>query len=91
MHESVRYGGKVMDDFRIEGEEIPDLPIVGPGGFRIFEEVAATLGFRFSSTPRRNIDSCSIFNIHALSLAWVGLGRDRGGSGTAVRRRWQRG
>jgi hypothetical protein len=82
----------VMDDFRIEGEEIPDLPIVGPEGFRIFEEVGATLGFRFYSTPRTIIDTCSIFNVFMRcplrGSGWAEieevLGRQSEGVGNAV-------
>ena len=63
VHESVRKCGEVMGGFRIEGEEMPDLPVVGPGDFRIFDEVAVDAGLGLSSTRRRNLGACSVFNV----------------------------
>src|SRR5271154_6656686 len=64
-----------MGGFRIEGEEMPDLPIIGPGGLRIFDEVAVDAGlWALFNSAKKYWRLFSFQYIHALSLVWTRLG-----------------
>src|ERR1700722_9179041 len=45
VHESVRERGEVMRGLGIEGEKVPDLPIITARGFGVFYEVAVDARF----------------------------------------------
>src|SRR5579871_325197 len=75
VHEGVRERSEVVCGLGIEGQEMPDLPVVATGGLRVFNEVTvdAGLGVFFDSAKIHRF-LCDFQCAHRFSFEFVGAG-----------------